>query len=127
MNVFIPCCAVATIMGFAWISVSSAATTVVFCLFYGAASGTYVSIQGPTVTMLTKTPEELGGRMGLAFLFNSIGILIGTPIAGALINGEQGKFLHAQLYCGICVGLGTCLLIVVRTLVLGGLKPLSKI
>lgn len=126
-NMFIPCCVFAAILGFAWISVESAATTIIFCLFYGAFSGTYVSVQGPAVAMITKEPDELGGRLAIAFSFNSIGILIGTPVAGALINVEKGEYLHAQIYCGVLVAVGSCLLIAVRTTVLRGFKPLTKI
>ena len=36
--------------------------------------------------------------MGMCFIFARLGLLIGNPIAGAILNIPEGKFKGAQAY-----------------------------
>jgi hypothetical protein len=47
----------------------------------------------------------LGTRMGMMWGISSIGSLIGTPIAGSLVNLSEAYFLRAQIFAG-CLMLG---------------------
>lgn len=38
--------------------------------------------------------------MGMCFLFQGIGVLIGTPIAGAIIKLHEAYYVRAQIFCG---------------------------
>ncbi|SJX61518.1 related to MCH4-monocarboxylate transporter [Sporisorium reilianum f. sp. reilianum] len=99
LNMFVVTSVAAAIAAYAWLSVDSVAKLVLFCLFYGAFSGSYVSLQGPTVAMLTADKSRLGSRMGTFCLFAAVGILIGNPVAGAIIDIDKGKFWPAQIFC----------------------------
>lgn len=46
LNMFIACCLVARILGFVWISITTTAGVVVFCILYGFVSGLYATLPG---------------------------------------------------------------------------------
>ncbi|CDR88150.1 related to MCH4-monocarboxylate transporter [Sporisorium scitamineum] len=103
LNMFVVTSLSAAITAYAWPSVNSVPKLVLFCLSYGAFSGSYVSLQGPTVAMLTKDKSRLGSRMGTFCLFAAVGILIGNPVAGAIIDVEKGIFWPAQIFCATLI------------------------
>ena len=103
LNMFVVTCPSAAIAGYGWLSVDSVPKLVLFCLFYGAFSGSYTSLQGPTVAMLTANKSRLGSRVGTFCLFPAVGILIGNPVAGALIDVEKGVFWPAQILCATLI------------------------
>lgn len=111
LNMFVVTCISAAIAGFGWLSVDTVPKLVLFCIFYGAFSGSYVSLQGPTVAMLTADKSRLGSRMGTFCLFAATGILVGNPAAGAIIDVGQGRFWSAQILCAsLIVGASICLM-----------------
>lgn len=54
--------------------------------------------------------------MGMCFVFAGMGLLIGNPIAGALLDLERGVFWKAQLFSAMMVIAGTALFLVLRIL-----------
>ena len=52
--------------------------------------------------------------MGMSFSFAGLGLLIGTPIAGAIINLETGDFVNAQIFCGVGVAAAAVVMIFAR-------------
>ncbi|KAI9757034.1 MAG: hypothetical protein M4579_003603 [Chaenotheca gracillima] len=122
INMLIPCSLIASILAFAWIGIKSSAGLIVFCALYGFFSGTFVSLP-PTVTYtLSPSLGVVGARLGMVFLPSSIGLLIGTPIAGAILkSGWPGL----QAFCGVAVGIsGLC--IVAARIAKAGPKLLAK-
>jgi hypothetical protein len=49
----------------------------------------------------------LGTRMGMSFIFAGLGLLIGNPIAGALLDIEGAVFWKGQLFSAVMVVIGT--------------------
>ena len=45
----------------------------------------------------------VGTRMGMAWAASSIGVLIGSPIAGAASDPRENDFFGAQAYSGVCL------------------------
>ena len=47
----------------------------------------------PPAIIVTLSPSmtEVGTRIGMAFWVGSIGVLIGSPIAGAILNGQSRR------------------------------------
>jgi MFS family permease len=86
-----------------WISVKDEAGTIVFALLFGFFSGTYVSLPPAVVSSITKDMSKIGARLSLCFFIVGFGVLVGTPIAGALIQRQNGGFLGAQLFSGACI------------------------
>jgi MFS family permease len=103
LNILIPCTVCAGILCFTWIAVDNHAGTIVFAVFYGFFSGTYVSVPAACVSMMTKDMSMIGTRLGMNFFFTGLGILIGTPVAGAIITRQDGSYLGAQIFAGVAV------------------------
>jgi predicted MFS family arabinose efflux permease len=59
----------------------------VLMAFYGFFSGTFVSLPPTIVVMLSlKSREKIGTRLGQSFACVSVGVLVGTPIGGAILD-----------------------------------------
>jgi MFS family permease len=88
-----------------WVAVQTGWGTITFAVLYGFISGGLVSLPPATIAELSKTPDEYGTRMGMAFTICSFGALVGNPIAGALLGamrnarGKQ-RFLGPWLFAG---------------------------
>lgn len=68
------------------------------------------------VISLSPNLGVVGGRMGMTFVFASLGLLTGTPIAGAIL---QSGWVGLQVFCGVMVGAATLGLITARWLKFG--------
>ncbi|KAF1938423.1 hypothetical protein EJ02DRAFT_457880 [Clathrospora elynae] len=58
-------------------------------------------------------------RTGMCSSFISITCLTGPPIAGALIQKHDGRYLYAQIFGGSAFISGTCALIAARIAKIG--------
>lgn len=97
-NSMIPCAFACSILAFCLIRISSLGSTVVFCILYGFFSGTFISLPLPIIVSLTPDRSKAGARLGMAFLVMSIGMLTGTPIAGAILS--NGGYTRVWIYTG---------------------------
>lgn len=102
-NVLIPFAMCSAVLALAWMSINNMPGIIVFVVLYGFFSGAFVSLPGPAVASITKDMSKLGSRMGTSFLFSGLGILIGNPVAGALIDLEKASFWKAQTWCEVLV------------------------
>ena len=97
----------------AWMGVKGTPGFVVFCLAFGALSGIVITLM--TIMVPVLSPETLEGRvgtrLGMAYAACGLGILIGSPIAGAVSRTEAGDFRGAQAWGGVTLLLGSLLLI----------------
>ena len=89
---------------FAYIGVviNSLGCLTVFAIFYGFLSGAVVSL--PSAVVAAIAPMRLVGTwMGMSFCFAAIGILIGSPIAGTIINVPRNQFAGGFVFSGSVV------------------------
>lgn len=103
INVLIPFTFACCILAFAWIGINNVPGLIVFAVLYGFCSGTYVSLPPAAVARLTSDLHHVGSRMGTCFLFAAFGILIGSPVAGQLVETEPPSYWKAQVFCGVLV------------------------
>lgn len=96
-----------------WIPARSPAPTIAFSALFGFTSGTFVSM-GPALVQQISKVDEIGMRMGTSFCFVAIAVLIGNPIAGALISRNNGEYLYLQIFCGLVMTVGSMFLIAAR-------------
>ena len=99
LNMQIPFAIIASILAFSWIRISEAAGLVVSCVLYGFFSGTFVSLQGPTVASLCPELGSLGTWLGMGQVFSGFGLLAGHPVAGAILH-SSGGWEGLQAWCG---------------------------
>lgn len=113
LNVLGTCTVIAGTLGFVWIAVQNTlGGLVVWSLLYGAFSGSFVSLQPTVIVSITSDLSTVGGRMGLNTFCAAIGILIGTPIAGLLV--ERGSWASMQAFCGGTLLAGAMLVVATR-------------
>jgi len=85
-NVLIVCCISTSILCFCFIVAKSKGPLIVVTLLYGLLSGAIVSL-GPAIAVaLAPNRAVIGTRLGMAFFIVGIGMLIGSPIAGAVLR-----------------------------------------
>ena len=99
LNVQIPFALVAALLCFCWIAIKTMASLIVLCALYGFFCGSFVSLTGPTVVSLSPNPGTIGTRIGISIASAGIGLLIGSPIAGAILQTPSG-WAGLQVWCG---------------------------
>ncbi|OLN92796.1 Riboflavin transporter MCH5-like protein 7 [Colletotrichum chlorophyti] len=79
--------ALSAVLMFAWLGINSMPGLVVFAILYGLFSGGLVSISPTVIVSLSPDLGRVGTRMGMMNFASGIAVLIGTPIAGAILGG----------------------------------------
>ncbi|TEA12153.1 MFS transporter asaE [Colletotrichum sidae] len=115
VNMFIPMSFAAGVMMLCWPAVSSVTGLYVWTALYGIATGAIQSLMPAGLGTLTADPRKQGTRMGMTFTIISFAVLIGQPMAGAIISANGGSYVGAQVYAGTCLLAGMCFLVAART------------
>lgn len=102
LNVLVPAATATAILAFAWIGVHNVPGIIVLAVLYGLCSGGFVSLPPVVMAYMTKDVRELGTRLGMVFAVTSVGLLVGTPIGGAILN-SSGSYLGVQLFAACCL------------------------
>jgi MFS family permease len=114
LNTLIPCTLACGVIAFSWMSVDDTGDLLVFAILYGFFSGSFVSLAPTTIVSLSNDLHKVGTRLGMSFSISGFGILIGTPVAGTLLNIHTGKFVHAQVFCAACMMVSCVCLVLAR-------------
>lgn len=97
LHVLAFCTGCATLLAFCWIAITeSTAGLVVWCVFYGFFSGAFVSLQGAAVASMATNMATIGTRFGINMFCGALGILIGSPVGGAIF---PSSWVGCQLFC----------------------------
>ncbi|KZF19209.1 MFS general substrate transporter [Xylona heveae TC161] len=112
LNMLIPCSLISALLAFCWIAIESTGGFIIFSLLYGFFSGTFVSLPPTTVVSLSPSLQMVGTRMGMSFCFAGLGLLIGTPVAGAIL--QSSGWLGTQLFCACSVTVAVACCLVAR-------------
>ena len=111
VGVMIPwtaCAFASSIICLAWLAVVNMAGMLTFVVLYGFFSGALIGL--PSAVLPYVSPlNVLGTRMGMTWGLAGIALLVGSPIAGALVDLASGDFSRLQLFCGICLVAGASL------------------
>lgn len=119
LNILIPTTVCSCILTFCWIAVSNEGAIIAFSILFGFFSGTFVSLPPACIASMTKDMSVLGTRMGMSFFVCAFGILAGTPVAGAIIQRENGDYLYAKVFGGLATFLSVACLTLARFLKTG--------
>jgi MFS family permease len=101
-----------------WLTASENAPIIVFAALYGLASGCTLSIIPAMVATLSDV-RKLGTRNGALYAFTSVGVLVGSPIAGAIVNAQNGGFSGLKIFCGITIIVGAVFAVASRATQVG--------
>jgi len=73
---------------------------IAFAALFGFFSGAYVSLIAALVSQISPL-KEIGFRTGLVFLSCSIPALTTSPIAGAILDRENGGWIGVKVFSGV--------------------------
>lgn len=106
------CTGLAGILSLCWIAIKeSVAGLIVFSVLYGFFSGAIVSLQTPSVAKLTTDFSKIGTKFGINAFFSALGVLIGSPSAGAI---ERMSWSGMQAFAGAALVLSAALTLLTR-------------
>ena len=77
------------ILAFCLPGIKSTAGLIVFSALCGFFSGSFVSLSIATVDGVSPDKDVLGTRLGMSFAFIGLGVLVGEPVAGAILGDSQ--------------------------------------
>ncbi|KAI8631514.1 major facilitator superfamily domain-containing protein [Xylariaceae sp. FL1651] len=116
VQVYLAATVSAAVVLFSWMAVYNVGGFVTFCVLYGLVSGVLVAAPSAAMShpVLSPTMSVIGTRLGMGWMFGAVGVLIGAPIAGTLVDVSPGHvdFRPAQGFAGAVVGGASFLLIV---------------
>lgn len=108
-----------------WLPATGNAALIVFAVVYGVASGTTLSILPALVAQISDI-RELGARTGALYAAASFGVLVGSPIAGAISTSQNGGFSGLKIFCGVTLLMGAVFTVLSRYSQVG-FSPMKKI
>ena len=86
----------ATVLAYCWVAIKDTPGLLAFSVLDGFFSGTFVTLGGPIVFSLTTDADTIGTRFGMLTGVCGVALLIGNPIAGAIL--DHGSWLALQLW-----------------------------
>lgn len=98
--------------------------TVAFGVLFGFWSGTGICLTPVCISQICKT-EDYGKRYGTCYFFVSFGVLTGMPIAGEIMNRQNGEFSGLIAFSGATYLCGALFFLAAR--IVGGGWNLKKI
>ena len=112
-NVLTPAVGITALLAFCWIAVNSTAGIIVLALLYGFFSGGFVSLPPVVMATITTDLRTYGTRLGMFFAISSLGLLVGTPIGGAIL-GDTNSYIGVQAFCGSCLAFCAMITLLIR-------------
>ncbi|BDD63257.1 hypothetical protein MPDQ_001881 [Monascus purpureus] len=119
LNILIPFSLATSLVTYGWPGVKSLGGLYAFSVVYGAAAAGIQSLFPATLSTLTTDLSKIGVRMGMVFGVVGVAALIGSPIAGALIQSDGGQYLYAQMFMASCIFAGASILVATRVAKVG--------
>ncbi|KAM4065024.1 major facilitator superfamily protein [Hirsutella rhossiliensis] len=100
-------------MLFCWMAVDTVAGTIVWAVFWGMVSGILVTLPGALLPLFCPSMAVIGTRSGMYWSWVGLGMLIGSPIGGAIydLRSAGADYWHLQVFAGVFM-MGAALLTV---------------
>lgn len=125
----LPSTIICGVLTFAWIAIESEAALIVVSILFGFFSGAAQALIPSVVVFLAPDLSKAGVRIGMSLFACGLGLLLGSPIAGAVL-ARQSRSLAIrrkgdQTYQGVLlfgrftIMLGAICLAITRTIKVG--------
>ncbi|KAM0329714.1 hypothetical protein ACHAPQ_006632 [Fusarium lateritium] len=88
-----------------WLTATSTTSVIVYAVLYGFTSGCTLSIV-PAMVASFSDVRSIGTRNGSLYGIASFGALVGSPIAGAIVGDQGGRFSGLIIFCGVSILVG---------------------
>lgn len=119
LNLLIPFGFISGVVLLGWTGVHNIDGLYAFAVIYGLAAAGVQSLFPATLSSLTTDIKKTGVRMGMVMSIVGCSSLMGSPIAGALIDTGDGDYLYAQIFGGLAMCVGSLILVAARILKIG--------
>ncbi|KAL5332823.1 MFS monocarboxylate transporter [Aspergillus crustosus] len=119
LNMLIPFSFTTGVVALCWAGVHNLSGVYAFAAFYGLVAAGIQSLFPATLSTLTTDLKKMGARMGMVMSVVGVAALIGSPIAGALVEQGDGDYLYAQMFMGSVIIAGSLCLIAARVAKVG--------
>jgi MFS family permease len=111
LNLLIPFTVASAITAYGWAGVHSIGGIYAFSPTYGIVTAGVQGLFPVGLSSLTTDLKKIGVRMGMVLTILSFSALTGNPIAGALVQVDNGRYLYMQMFMGSAMMAGgLCLL-----------------
>lgn len=101
-----------------WLPADSNAALTVFGALYGFTSGCTFSII-PAMVASFSDVRKLGARTGALYAAAAVGALVGSPIAGAIVDRQDGGYSGLIVFSGVALLIGTVIAVMSRQSLVG--------
>ena len=113
-NVTIITCTFSAVIVLAlWLPSRGSIPIIIFSALYGFSSGAFVSLVPSLIAQISDV-RQIGVRSGTLFACISVGALTGSPIGGVLVIRDNGSFSYLQIFCGLCMAIGSVLFLAAK-------------
>ncbi|KAI1871147.1 hypothetical protein JX265_006187 [Neoarthrinium moseri] len=103
---------IGVVLLFSWIAVKTVDGMIIWTVAWGFLSGVLVTAPAASVAHPTLSPSlgVIGARLGMSWATAALGVLIGAPVAGALVDVANANFVLAQTFGGVSMALAVSLM-----------------
>ncbi|KAH8888063.1 putative monocarboxylate permease [Thozetella sp. PMI_491] len=122
LNIMIPSVLLSGVIMLAWTRIETQGALIAVSILFGFSSGAIQAVLPPSVAFLMPDLSQLGTNLGITLFSAAFGVLIGNPVAGAILGHQSTanlEFPHMFIFAGVVVLLGGLLFMGVRTLKVG--------
>ena len=106
------------ILVFSWLAINDTAGLFVFSVVYGFFAGAITTVTAVIDVALCPTLDVVGVRMGMLLVPWALGLLVGEPVAGAIL-ASTGGWSGLQIFAGAVISAAVVLGVAVRILKYG--------
>ncbi|KAI0263581.1 MFS general substrate transporter [Gloeopeniophorella convolvens] len=119
MNTIAPATLACGVLAFAWMGIHNTGGLLTFAIMFGFFSGSFLSLPAGAIVALSADLRTVGTRLGMSFAIAGFGLLIGSPVGGALLNLDTsdlnaGHYIHAQAFCAVILTVSGVMLLLAR-------------
>ncbi|KAK9464604.1 major facilitator superfamily domain-containing protein [Lipomyces arxii] len=83
-----------------WLTSTGHVPIIIFSGLYGFVAGPVMSVWQSMIAEVSP-PEEMGARLGMVNAISAFSCLCGIPIAGAILDGNGGKYTGMAIYTAV--------------------------
>jgi predicted MFS family arabinose efflux permease len=99
-NILTPSLVFAGMVTLVWIAATNTGGLIIVALIYGFFSGAILSLPPIAIVSLCPSLAVIGTRFGTVCAIGSLGLLVGTPVSGAIL-GWSRNYVGLQVFGGI--------------------------
>ncbi|GAB1312624.1 hypothetical protein MFIFM68171_02834 [Madurella fahalii] len=88
------------VLTFCLLAVRTAPAIIVVSVLFGFAAGAFMGLPAAAVVNLSADKSKIGTRLGMTLAFVGVGVLIGNPIAGAIL-GTRENWVGLIVWAGV--------------------------